>query len=66
MTVASRLRRAFAEAGMSPSDVKILIVRLDRAGDPRRANVTTDERQDCCRRARDLLLAVRDHLLSEE
>lgn len=65
MTVASRLRRAFAEAGMSTSDVKVLIFRLERAGDPRK-HVSNEERQECCRRARDLLLAVRDHILTDE
>jgi hypothetical protein len=44
---------------MSSSDVRMLIVRLERAGDPRRT-VTTEERQDCCRRAHDVLSAVRD------
>lgn len=59
MTTASRLRRAFADVGLSSADVRMLIYRLDRAGDPRK-NVTTEERQEVCRRAHDVLLAVRD------
>lgn len=59
MTVSSRLRRAFADAGLSAADVRMLIFRLDRAGDPRKS-VTTEERQEVCRRAHDVLLAVRD------
>jgi len=65
MTLASRLRRAFADAGLSPSDVRMLIVRLDRAGDPRKS-VPKEERQECCRRAHDVLLAVRDLVMFEE
>jgi len=65
MTLASQIRRAFADAGMSTTDVRLLIFRLDRAGDPRKT-VTTEERQECCRRAHDLLLAVRDLVLLNE
>ena len=59
MTFASGVRRAFAESGLSLSDVRVLIFRLEKAGDPRKT-VPREEAQECCRRAHDLLAAVRD------